>query len=79
MKISDPNILAAWDQWWAALTRQGDPIRRPDLTAEAFVAGWLAAKKQTQDATDKIRAALDEMHEHDVTRGRLSGRFLKPE
>lgn len=36
-------LKQAFDLWWVALTRKGDPLRRPRLTEEAFEAGWKAA------------------------------------
>jgi hypothetical protein len=33
----------AFDAWWLAQTRMGDPARRPHLTSEAFGAGYHAA------------------------------------
>ncbi len=36
----------AFDAWWRGLTRQGDPARRPDLTREAFHAGYIIARAE---------------------------------
>ena len=43
----EPDILAAYNAWWGKITRQGDPIRRPNLSLEAFREGYLAATPQT--------------------------------
>lgn len=37
------EIERAYDAWWRGLTRIGDPMRRPNLTREAFEAGYLIA------------------------------------
>jgi hypothetical protein len=45
VKISDPDMLAAWDTWWVSLTRSGDPVRNPKLASKAFVAGYEAGMR----------------------------------
>lgn len=37
-------IAIAQSNWWSALCRRGDPSRRPNLTSEAFEAGWIEAQ-----------------------------------
>ena len=39
----DPQINEAYDRWWSDVSRRGDPARRPNLSSEAFVAGYKAA------------------------------------
>lgn len=36
----------AYDAWWRGLTRQGDPLHRPDLVREAFDAGYTIARAE---------------------------------
>jgi hypothetical protein len=61
MKIHDPDVREAHDRWWRDLTRKGDPIRRPDLATEAFIAGWFAAQEHINAATAEIAAVLEKM------------------
>lgn len=47
----------AFEAWWLAQTRMGDPARRPHLTSEAFGAGYHAALAAHPDR-DERRLAL---------------------
>ena len=58
MKIDDPDIKAAHSACWTKICRQGDPIRRPNLSTEAFIAGWNAGIR-TQRNLDAIEALTD--------------------
>lgn len=40
------NGNPAFEAWWNELTRQGDPVRRPNLVQEAFEAGQKAGPHQ---------------------------------
>lgn len=46
----DDPCRIAYDKWWTGLTLQGDPIRRPHLIDEAFMAGWTAAMREIKEA-----------------------------
>lgn len=35
-----------FDVWWRNLTFKGDPLHRPNLTGEAFDAGFEAGRKE---------------------------------
>lgn len=39
-KQRHPEAFAAYEAWRRGLTRKGDPARLPDLSWEAFRAGW---------------------------------------
>src|SRR5215469_7041306 len=43
------TIIAARETWWNGIAKQGDPIRRPNLTWEAFEAGYRAALAAMQE------------------------------
>lgn len=36
----DLSAKIAFEQWWTAQTRKGDPARRPDLVRDAFLAAF---------------------------------------
>ena len=37
------KLMRHFNDWWGPLTLKGDPMRRPNLTQEAFEAGYRAA------------------------------------
>lgn len=44
------EIRPAYDAyclWWREITLQGDPIRRPNLACEGFIAGFKAGEKRS--------------------------------
>ena len=45
----------AFDAWWRGLTRQGDPLRRPNLVREAFRAGYTIARAECAGDEDQQR------------------------
>ncbi len=40
-----PEEWAYYQEWWRALTREGDPARMPNIAWEAFRAGFEIARK----------------------------------
>lgn len=61
---SQQSIRAAFDEWWGSIARKGDPIRRPYLVEEAFLAGMQAAiaelnKAETERKLISITAKVD--------------------
>jgi hypothetical protein len=62
-------LREAFETWWRDITRKGDPLRRPNLTAEAYAAGWkdsrIAALAQPQPpagsavSAEMVKAAMD--------------------
>lgn len=56
----------SFDTWWRAQSKIGDPSRRPQLTRDAFYAGWQAAL-EAHPARDERRPAL---HGEATIRGR---------
>lgn len=64
----DDPMKTAFDSWWSAVCRQGDPIRMGGLTWWAFRAGWEArdgadmqglADRMAEDRRQKMREELD--------------------
>jgi hypothetical protein len=49
-------VKEAMNAWWSEISRQGDPLRRHNLTSEAFVAGWCAGAKYAVEEIKKARA-----------------------
>lgn len=50
------TIKDAFNTWWDGIARQGDPIRRPRLTEEAFEAGYRAASADCFTTRDQFAA-----------------------
>lgn len=48
------TIKDAFNAWWDGIARQGDPIRRPRLTEEAFDAGYRAAASDLLTTRDQF-------------------------
>jgi len=49
------DMRQAFDEWWNALTRKGDPQRRPHLIEEAFEAGAVFGRKGSLDEINYSR------------------------
>lgn len=47
-------VNAAFRAWWDSVARQGDPLRRPRLTNEAFEAGYRAASGDLLTVRDQF-------------------------
>lgn len=47
-------VKDAFNAWWDGIARQGDPIRRPRLTEEAFDAGYRAAASDLLTTRDQF-------------------------
>lgn len=61
MKIPHhPQTREAYDEWCRSLSKQGDPIRLPDLVTEAFCAGWTAAMRLYRERLGEASAEVDE-------------------
>lgn len=50
-------IKDAFNAWWDGIARQGDPIRRPGLTEEAFETGYRAAASDCLTIRDQFAQA----------------------
>lgn len=42
-------MRAAYEEWWRALTRKGDPLRISDLAWQGFRAGWQSALTKSSE------------------------------
>jgi hypothetical protein len=56
----DDGCRIAHDKWWSEVSRQGDPIRRPNLAGEAFEAGWTAAMTEAMEARRFVENIQDD-------------------
>ena len=61
--MNDEDMKAARATWWSLISRKGDPARRPNLSWEAFDAGWhsamalvAASRKIEEDARREERS-----------------------
>lgn len=60
------RVQIAYRQWWNQIARQGDPIRRPDLSFDAFSAGWEAGKRDVDEADERRDASLQQFLEREL-------------
>lgn len=56
-----PEFQHEYTTWWRGLSLKGDPIRRPYLTEEAFLAGAIAALKLLGEAEQRRTASDAEL------------------
>lgn len=55
------TITPAFNRWWLQQTAKGDPQRNPNLTRDAFAAGYSAGMAQAErEAREDVRAAAAE-------------------
>lgn len=48
----DDATKEAHQRWWREITQQGDPMRRPNISTEAFAAGYTAERQRMSAAVE---------------------------